>query len=156
MNVSFPVLAGAIMVLSALRAGARVMVVLSGEPGETVATDGFIRDEHKCLEVLTGYLGTGYTFGIHRLKDTFGARKPGDRPAHILIVTDHDIFAMLDGLDVGRGPGKPGWEIARDAVQKAGGGGTYVMNMPPGWEAKKVARMHADGWQTHSVQNWEE
>ncbi|MCI0461830.1 MAG: VWA domain-containing protein [Gemmataceae bacterium] len=147
-NVSFPVLAGSIMALSALRAGARVMVVLSGEPGQSIATDGFISDEHKILEVLTGYLGTGYTFGVHRLRDTFGNRKPGERPAHILIVTDHDIFSMLDT--------EGGWEVARESVQKAGGGGTYVMNMPRDWEPEKVARMRADGWGTYHVQDWEE
>jgi hypothetical protein len=152
-DVSYPVLAGAIMALSALRAGARVMVVLSGEPGQSVATDGFLRDEHKVLEVLTGYLGTGYSFGIHRLEHTFGAlREPGraGRPTHILIITDHDIFSMLDGT---QGPGK-GWEIAREAVARAGGGGTYVLHMPADWEAEKVARMKADSWQVHCVQDW--
>jgi hypothetical protein len=146
-SLSFPVLAGAIITLSALRAGARVMAVLSGEPGSSIATDGFVTDEHKVLEVLTGYLGTGYTFGIHRLRDTFHERKPSDRGVHILIVTDHDIFSMLEGT---------GWEIARDAVAKARGGGTYALNMPMGWEADKVARMRADGWQVHAVQDWDE
>lgn len=150
--VSYPVLAGAIIALSALRVGSRVKVVLSGEPGRTVTTDGFLRDEHKVLEVLTGYLGTGYTFGIHRLRDTFRRRRPGDRDVHILILTDHDIFAMLDGDD----PGRSGWEVARDAVAVAGGGGSYVLHMPADWEPDKVARMRADGWQVHHVQNLED
>ncbi len=155
LNVSYPVLAGAIMVLSALRVGARVKVVLSGEPGRSVSTDGFVTNEKTALRVLTDYLGTGYSFGIHRLKDTFGTPRrvdKGDRPAHILIVTDHDIFSMLDGEN-SKGAG---WDIAREAVANAGGGGTYVMNMPAEWEPEKRARMHADGWRTHCVQNWED
>ena len=59
------------MVLSALRAGARVKVVLSGEPGQSVSTEGFVRDPEICLRTLTNYLGTGYAFGIHRLAETF-------------------------------------------------------------------------------------
>src|SRR5262249_53574987 len=143
-----PVLAGTIIGLSALRAGSRVMVVLSGEsPGQAVSTDGFVTDERSVLKVLTGYLGTGYSFGIHRLQDTFASRKSSDRPVHILIVSDHDMFSMLDQQHEGR----LGWEIARDAVTQARAGGTYALNMPRDWEPKKVARMRADGWQVHSV-----
>jgi hypothetical protein len=151
-NVSYPVLAGAIIALSALRVGSRVMVVLSGEPGQTVATDGFVNDEHKVLGVLTGYLGTGYTFGVHRLRATFRERRPGEREVHILILTDHDIFSMLD-TDV---DGRSGWAVAREAVAAAGGGAGYVLNMPPDWEAARVERMRADGWQVHHVQNVED
>ena len=152
LDVSYPVLAGAILALSALRAGARVMVVLSGEPGSTVSTDGFLTNEHKVLEVLTGYLGTGYTFGVHRLADTFRSRRPDDRPAHILIVTDHDIYSMLDE----HRKGELGWDVAREAVAQAGGGGTYVLQMPPDWEPERIARMGADGWQVHCVRSWDD
>jgi hypothetical protein len=152
MAVSYPVLAGTIIALSALRAGSRVMAVLSGEsPGEAVSTGGFVSDEQSVLKVLTGYLGTGYSFGIHRLQDTFASRKPGDRPVHILIVSDHDLFSMLDQPYQRR----LGWDIARDAVAKARSGGTYALNMPPSWEPIKVARMQADGWRVHSVEDWQ-
>ena len=97
-NLSYPVLAGTIIAMSALRAGSRVMAVLSGEPGKTVSTDDFIRDERGILKVLTGYLGTGNTFGIHRLRETFSSRTAADRPVHILIVTDNDIFNLLDAV----------------------------------------------------------
>jgi hypothetical protein len=153
-NISFPVLAGAIIALSALRTGARVQVVLSGEPGQSISTDGFVANEHDVLKVLTGYLGTGYTFGIHRLRDAFNGRKPASRPVHILIITDHDIFDMLDGRHGIGGSG--GWEAARIGLEKAAGGGTYVLHMPAGWEEEKVARMAADGWHVHRVQDWED
>jgi hypothetical protein len=146
--LSYPALAGTILALSALRRGARVMVVLSGEPGSSLATDGFVADEREVLRVLTSYLGTGYTFGIHRLRDTFGKRKPSDRDVHILIVTDHDIFALLNA--------EKGWKIARHALKQARGGGTYVLNMEPDAAADEVARMRADGWKVHSVRDWEE
>lgn len=152
LDVSYPVLAGAIIALSALRTGSRVMVVLSGEPGRTVSTDGFIADEHRVLEVLTGYLGTGYTFGIHRLHDTFAGRKPTDRAVHILIVTDHDIFGMLEE----KKPAGSGWEVARASVEQARGGGSYVLHMPAEWEPARLDRMRNDGWQIHSVQNLED
>src|SRR5262245_5190381 len=70
-HLSYPVLAGAIIALSALRAGSHVKVVLSGEPGRTIATPSFERNDALVLKTLTSYLGTGYSFGIHRLAETF-------------------------------------------------------------------------------------
>jgi hypothetical protein len=151
-QVSFPVLAGAIIALSALRAGARVMVTLSGEPGSYQSTETFTRDEHEVLKVLTGYLGTGYAFGIHRLSLTFDQRNERDRPVHVLVVTDHDIFAMLqekrDKVD--------GWTAAKKAVAAARGGGTYVLHMPLGWESELTRRMNEDGWVVAGVTEWED
>src|SRR5262249_4762601 len=59
LRTSYPAIAGAIVSLSALRAGARVKVVLSGEPGQTFSMPDFRRDEREILDVLTRYLGTG-------------------------------------------------------------------------------------------------
>jgi hypothetical protein len=148
LSLSYPVLAGTILALSALRAGARVKAVLSGEPGSSVATAGFVADERQVLDLLTGYLGTGYSFGIGRLRETFQDRKPTDRPVHIVIVSDHDIFSMLEQGD--------GWQCAREMLARARGGGTYALNMPADWESAKVAQMRADGWDVHAVQDWEE
>ena len=139
--VSYPVLAGCVIALSALRAGARVMAVLSGDPGPHSATAGFVDNEREVLRILTGYLGTGYAFGIPLLADAFAARRPTDRPAHILIVSDHDIFAMLDEKTGGR----TGWQIAQEALAAARGGGTFVLHMPPEWEPEKTARLRAAG-----------
>ena len=47
---------GTVVPVTVIKAGPCLVV-----QRKTVATDGFIRDEHKVLEVLTGYLGTGYT-----------------------------------------------------------------------------------------------
>lgn len=150
--LSFPILAGAIIALSALRSGSRVKVVLSGEPGGSITTGEFIRDEAGVLHVLTDYLGTGYAFGIGRLQATFPQRKPTDRPVHILLLTDHDIYSMLDEKHAGQ----LGWDVAREAAEKARGGATYVLHMPPEWEKDKIARMNGDGWDVHCVQEWED
>ncbi len=149
-GLSYPVLAGTVMVLSALRVGARVKVSLSGEPGEYSETDGFIRNEKEVLKTLTGYLGTGYAFGVLRLKDAFLRGEAPRRPTHVLVVTDSDIFHML-------GEVKNGWEIAREALEIAGGGGTYVLNMSPDWGYKdEVKRMKDDGWKVHFVPDWKQ
>ncbi len=146
-QLSFPVLAGTIMALSALRAGAQVMVALSGEPGEFSETEGFTRNEDDLLKVLTGYLGTGFAFGIGRLKETFlSGSAPIERKTHILIITDSDIFSML-----GR---SSGWDIAEEALQKAGGGGTYVLHRV-NTERGEVARMEKQGWNVYGLTEWE-
>ncbi len=147
---SFPVIGGAIMALSALRAGARVMVTLSGEPGSFTSTKAFLTDEHEVLAVLTGYLGVGYTFGIVRLRDAFTDRTPTDRPALIVIVTDYDIFTMLDGKD----EHVSGWEMAAEALQKARGGGTYLLHMAASEKDQNVRRMVSEGWDTYFLTDW--
>jgi hypothetical protein len=152
LGVSYPVLAGCVIALSAQRAGARVMAVLSGHPGRHSATAGFVDNEREVLRILTGYLGTGYAFGIPLLAGVFDARRPGDRPVHILIVSDHDIFAMLDEKTAGR----TGWKIAGDALTAARGGGTFVLHMPPEWEPEKTVAMRTQGWQTYGIREWED
>lgn len=142
---SWPVLAGTVILRSALRAGAAVKVTLSGEsPGKHVSTPGFVRQEMTALKVLTGYLGTGYAFGIMRLKDTFMDGPPLRRPTHILLITDSDLFAMLDRTE-------KGWEIAAEALKRAGGGGTLALNLDPKRYPVPLDRLRAMGWEIHPV-----
>jgi hypothetical protein len=154
-SLSYPVLAGAIIALSALRAGSRVKVVLSGEPGNSLSTDGFVRDEATVLRTLTSYLGTGYAFGIHRLGETFApeAQRQQRRPVHVLIVSDHDMFSMLNEL----GSGRVGWEVAAEALARCRGGGTFVLQMA-GAQAKHrgVVRLREEGWNVSLVNTLEE
>jgi hypothetical protein len=157
---SYPVVAGTILTLSALRVGARVMVALSGEPGRTVTTDGFLRDERAVLRVLTSYLGTGMGFGIHRLAETFRDRPRDARAVHILVVSDSDVFHLLDQTT----PLGLGWDIAAEALERARGGGTYVLELPhtaPGtaWGDRCAAileRMRAQGWAVEIVTSQED
>ena len=152
LSLSYPVLAGTVIALSALRAGARVMACLSGEPGRALATKGFVRDETEVLSVLTDYLGTGYTYAVPRLWEGF-PRKAA-RPAHIFLVTDFDIFASLNGTG-GEFPGAPragGWDIAKEALARAGGGGTIVLHADPGALSQAAPRrLMKDGWDVHAV-----
>jgi hypothetical protein len=155
---SYPILAGAIISLSALRAGARVKVVLSGEPGNTVSTDDFERNAESVMKVMMNYLGTGYSFGIHRLAETFHPKTKRKRPVHILIVSDNDIFHMLEET----GNGRQGWDIAKEAIQFCGGGGTYLLELRGYASAidkateKKIDRMREDGWSVAIVNSMED
>jgi hypothetical protein len=159
-RLSYPVLAGAIIALSALRAGSRVKVVLSGEPGKSLSTDGFVRTPAVILRTLASYLGTGYSFGIHRLAETFGSKTVSQQPAHILIVSDNDIFSMLEE----KGSGRIGWDVALESLQRCGGGGTYVLQLPPmvmssSWSQPiqaNLERMKRDGWGVSIVNSMEE
>jgi hypothetical protein len=157
-TLSYPVLAGAIISLSALRAGANVKVVLSGEPGSSISTEGFGRKTHDVLHTMVSYLGTGYAFGVHRLAETFNEEARLARPVHILIVSDHDMFTILDQ----EAEGRIGWDVAKDAVQRCQGGGTYVLQLP-GFTHKagdpiseKIARMKSDGWHVCLVNSMED
>jgi hypothetical protein len=160
-SLSYPILAATIIALSALKARANVMVALSGEPGKTVTTGGFIRDENTILTTLTDYLGTGTTFGIHRLHPTFSTMPAARRPVHILIITDNDIFMMLNSTVDGR----LGWDIAQSAAQSARGGATYVLQLP-GYLMNQAGarrtippleqRMERDGWHVSHVDNMAE
>lgn len=124
-QLAYPVVAGVVLTLSALRAGARVMACLSGEwhgQGEFTETPGFVRDERTVLGVLTDYLGTGASFGLPRLVKTFvDAPKPA-RPVHILVVSDSDLFGEIDGT-------ADGWALAKRAVEQAGGGASAVLRL---------------------------
>jgi hypothetical protein len=161
MQLSHPVLAGTIMALSALRAGARVQVVLSGEPGRSLSTNGFVRTEKEVLAVLTDYLGTGYAFGIGRLQEAFSEpRKRSERRVHILLITDHDIFSMLSNVHehaILGGPKQNGWTIAGQSLTNAGGGGTCVLHMNGGTDKpQEVTQLEAQGWNVHRLSDWEE
>jgi hypothetical protein len=63
-----------------------------------------------------------------------------------MIITDHDIFSMLAQ--------KSGWEVARAALEKGRGGGTYVLRMSESVAVNEVKHMRADGWGVHHVQDW--
>jgi hypothetical protein len=127
-RLSYPALAGTVILLSALRAGARAKVCLSGEwhgKGTFRETQGFMRNEHELLGVLTDYLGTGAAFGLSRLQQTFVEAGPFKRKTHILIVSDSDLFREIDGT-------KGGWQTAKQAVENAGGGATAALNLRGG------------------------
>lgn len=147
--LSYPVLAGAVMVLSALRAKAPVMVCLSGEPGEYSQTKGFIREERTVLNTLTSYLGTGYAFGIQRLEDQFMNQPPPERPTHALVISDSDMFMMINSVPNGR-------EIVAAIPRICTAGATMVLQIIPGARLKEIQELRDAGWKVHIVTNMEE
>lgn len=156
---SYPALAGAILCLSALRAGARVQATLWSGAQQFTTTPGFVRDEVEILRVLTGYFGGGTAFPIHVLRDTYAARPPDARPAHVLVISDDGVSTMFDRDE----RGGEGWAIAAEALRRAGGGGSFVLNLRDGWEtvaskAYDAIRRARDeqGWQVHPVATLEE
>jgi hypothetical protein len=156
---SFPALAGAILCLSALRAGAWVQATLWSSKNQVTTTDGFIRDEEAILRVLTGYYGGGTAFPIHTLRDTYASRRIGARPVHILVISDDGVSTLFDQDE----QGNSGWDVAGAALARAAGGGTFVLNLPEKWD--QVARptgpfaviqraRDEQGWQVHRVASW--
>ncbi len=164
-QLSFPVLAGFIIALSALRAGGRVMACLSGEPGKSIATDGFRRDQDSVLRLMTQYLGQGYSYGIFRLDDMAARLAARHRPVHLLILTDSDIYSSLrekHGATGAKGAQREGWAAAEAALRKAGGGGTMLLHTP-GHAAPYLKAFEGDarklaglGWRLAYVSDWEQ
>ncbi len=144
-TVSYPVLAAVVLGKAALRAGARVMATLSGEPGSHASTPGFVRDERAMLRVLTSYLGTGYSFGVERLRETFLARHDYRVPVRIFLVTDSDFFRMLDATP-------DGWEVAAKVAEAAGGGAVAALDRcPAGTWLREMKALDARGWAVRPV-----
>ncbi len=156
-RVSYPALAGAIVCLSALRAGASVQATLWSGKNQFTSTSGFVRDEHGILGVLTGYFGGGTAFPIHKLRDTFEKRRRGSRPAHILVISDDGVSTMWDRDE----RGASGWDVTATALRQAGGGGTLVLNLPAQWAGfpkgpyVDIRRGRDEqGWAVHAVATW--
>jgi len=159
-HTSYLALAGAIIALSALRAGARVQATLWSGTHQHLHTDGFVRAEDPILHVLTGYFGGATAFPIHRLRDTYAARTPRDRAVHILHISDDGITTMFDQDE----RGGSGWDIARHALQAARAGGTMALNLysplparladaaATGWTAD-LLRARDAGWDIHVVRD---
>ncbi len=163
-QTSYTTLAGAILCLSALRAGARVQVTLWSGKREFTSTPGFVRDEQAALAVLTGYFGGGTAFPVHLLRETY--KQPRPRPAHLVVLSDDGISTLYDRDELGN----DGYDVAARALQNAGGGGTLVLNLP--WKADQqgaagnlpgywrdghdaVTRAAAQGWTIYHVSDWQ-
>ena len=148
---SYPALAGAIICLSALRAGAGVHATLWSSKGQVTQTGGFVRDEDAILRVLTGYYGGGTTFPIHVLRNTYANWPAGARPTHILMISDDGITSMFARDERGNN----GWDVSATALARAAGGGTFVLNYT-GDNADIKRAEKEQGWGIHSMTRWED
>jgi hypothetical protein len=158
---SFPALAGAVLCLSALRAGARVQATLWSGKHQVTSTSGFVRDQESILRVLTGFFGGGTAFPLPTMRETYAARRPNAAPAHILVISDDGVSTMFDRDE----RGQSGWDVAAMCLKQAIGGGSLVLNLPERWE--EFASRHAAfssirrardelGWEVHRVASWQD
>lgn len=159
-HTSYLALAGAVVALSALRAGSRVQVTLWSGKRQELHTAGFVRSEDAILRVLTGFFGGATAFPIHRLRATYEARTPRDRAVHILHLSDDGVTTMF--ADDERG--NSGWDIAAHALRTARAGGTMALNLfsplpdhlaegaKPAWTADLI-RARSEGWHIHVVRD---
>lgn len=162
-QISYLSLAGAIIALSALRAGSSVQVTLWSGKNEFMHTAGFIRNDHEILHVLTGFYGGGTCFPIHRLRETFGDKAKRKRPAHILMISDDGITTMFDHDE----QGNSGWDVAARSLAAAGAGGSMALNIPADWDTdnerwgqeiwKQLRRARQEqGWEIFAISRLED
>jgi hypothetical protein len=152
-NISYLTLAASILALSALRMGARVQATLWSGARQFQTTFGFIRDEKTILGILCGYLGDGTAFPLHVLRDTYANRLATDPPTHIVVISDDGVDTML-AKDEKNFAGR---EVCTQALGKARGGGTLVLNVQKDLEQWTAGlTLQKAGFRIHSVRAWEE
>jgi hypothetical protein len=110
-RVSYLALAGAIIALSALRAGAAVQATLWSGKKQMLGTHGFVNQGDEILRVMTGFFGGATCFPIHRLRDTYAEGTVLRRPVHILMISDDGITTMFEQDE----QGNSGWDVAARA-----------------------------------------
>lgn len=144
-------LAGAILALSALRAGARVQATTWSGPEQVAGTDGFTRDADAVLRAVVAYFGGGTAFPrallrrTHLGDPTTGAAPTRRGPTHIAVISDDGVTTMFGD----------GWRqrtddpTAREALAAAEGGGTLVLQTGPQWVEQFAPQ--AGGYAVHSV-----
>jgi hypothetical protein len=88
------------------------------------------------------------------LRETFAARQPTDRPAHILVISDDGVTTMFAKDE----KGNSGWDVARLALERARGGGTLVLNLAGDWTNNRdLKRAHDEqGWHISVVRSWDD
>jgi len=150
-NISYLALAGSILALSALRAGAKVQATLWSGVGQFDTSNGFIRDEARIMGIVTGYISGGTAFPLNILRDTYQKRRSDDTPAHIVIISDDGVDTILAKDE----KGIEGSKLCLDALARARGGATMVLNIgatnwKPGIALKKL------GFEIHGVKDWEQ
>lgn len=152
-SLSYLTLSATVLALSCLRAGGRVQATLWSGPGVFDTTGGFTRDERRVLGMVTGFVSGATAFPLHLLRDTYAARKPHEGEAHVVVISDDGIDTMLAKDEHGR----PGKEVVAEAMARAGGGGTLVLNL--GREPERYAFCNALsglGFRIFAVRDWSE
>ena len=148
-NISYLALAGTILALSALRAGARVQATLWSGAGQYDTSGGFTRDEARILGIVTGYICGGTAFPLNVLRDTYVNRRADTTPAHIVIISDDGVDTILAKDE----KGIEGAKLCSDALARARGGATMVLNIgAKNWAANDT--LLKLGFAIHRVTDW--
>ncbi|MCB7136320.1 hypothetical protein [Cellulosimicrobium marinum] len=155
-------LAGAVLALSALRAGARVQATTWSGPDQIAGTDGFTRDEDAVLDAVVAHFGGSTSFPLPLLERTHlgdprtGAGPTRTRACHVAVVSDDGVETMFDdavrlrwGRRTDAEPVPLHESVAARAVVAAGGGGTLVLDATDA-HAERV-RGFALGYRVHAV-----
>ncbi len=146
-------LAGAIVCLSAFKAGAKVQATLWSGAGQYQSTPGFVRDKQAVLRVLTGYLGGSTQFPLNVMRDTYDAAKRLSRPVHLLVLSDSGVDTIL-GSDE---RGNKGTDLLRRCLARAGGGMTLALNVHQNWKPKRLMDVAQElKIAVHRVQSWDD
>jgi hypothetical protein len=150
-QVSYLALAGTILAMSALRAGARVQATLWSGAGQFESTNEFIRDERRLLRIITGFIAGSTAFPLHVLRDSYAARKSSDPAAHIVVISDEGVDTILSRDE----QGIAGKDTCVSSLARARGGGTLVLNLrtsewPPRQELEQI------GFHIHAVSDWDQ
>lgn len=159
-------LAGTVLALSALRAGARVQATTWSGPRQVAGTDGFTRDTDEILAAIVAHFGGGTAFPLPLLARTHlgdpltGTPAVRTRPAHVAVISDDGISSMFPEVMGGWPPRQdvPPAElagtVAARAVRAASGGGTLVLQGPEAL-ARLVAG-YAPGYRAFAVSTTED
>ena len=146
-------LAGAIVALSAFKAGSKVQATLWSGRNQYQCTAGFVRDADEVLRVLTGYIGGSTQFPLNVLRDSHAQRTRSDRPAHVLVLSDEGIDTILNADE----RGTAGADVVRQALQQARGGMTLALNAYAGWKHAGLEALRAEcGIAQYRVTSWDQ
>lgn len=161
-NISYPALAGALLCLSALRAGAAVQVTLWSGAHQCLTTEGFIRNEAEALQVLTGFFGGMTSFPLKMLRTTYA--QPRNTPTQVVVLSDDGISSMFGNDETGT----PGEYISALTLKNCQGAGHWVLDLPfelddsriqkAFWNRQAVDQIlqgREQGWQVHRVNGLE-
>lgn len=126
-ELSPSVLAGVVVALSALRAGARVQATVWASADQVSRTSGgFTRDRTEIVRALLHYWGGGTVFPLQDLArdhpTTESKRRPWEAPCHICVISDYGVVSMF-----GWGQSTDQTAPAADALASAGGGGSLIL-----------------------------
>lgn len=121
------IIGGAILILSALRVGARVQVTSWSSPGQVLSSNGFGRDQAHLMKTLLHFYGGGTSFPLPVLARTYlSGSANSERRAHIAVISDDGVASMFGE---GQSDGSAG--VAAAALSAARGGGSLILSVPP-------------------------